>query len=149
MKKRIYTILIICIVFFIVILFLCLITYQKKDKSEIYKNKKYTTKVIESLSEKVCYEEEDIITYDQSGYISSIDIRKPDTAERLFQCIRNSQYIHDLTGANLEPKHLPICINGEAMGDFGSFYSYVEGDIFIEFIFTEEDSKAFYEYFME
>ena len=135
--------------FFIVILFIGFIAYQKMDKLEIDKKRTYTTKVIESLSEKICYEEEDIITYDQSGYISSIDIRKQDTAERLFQCIRNSQCIHDLTGANLEPKHLPICINGEAMGDFGSFYSYVEGDIFIEFIFTEENSKAFYEDIMK
>jgi len=104
--------------------------------------------VITNLKNDLTFEEHDILTF-SSGHLSSIDIKSEETAEMLFQCIRNCRSVADLTGAALKPEHLPILINGKEIGTFEHIYAEnPETEQFFSFNFTEEDSAAFYEYVM-
>lgn len=104
--------------------------------------------VIDHLKSEIAFEDNDILTF-SNGRLYSIDIKSKETAEMLFQCIRNCRSTTDLTGAALEPEHLPILINGKEIGRFERIYSeYPETGQFFYFTFTEEDSKALYEYVM-
>ena len=102
--------------------------------------------LIAKLKSEITFEDNDILTF-SNGQLYSIDIKSEETAEMLFQCIGNCRSVTDLTGAALSPEHLPILINGREIGTFEHIYSdYPETEQFFSFIFTKEDSVAFYEY---
>ena len=104
--------------------------------------------LIAKLKSEIAFEDNDILTF-SNGQLYSIDIKSEETAEMLFQCIGNCRSVTDLTGAALSPEHLPILINGREIGTFEHIYSdYPETEQFFSFIFTKEDSVAFYEYVM-
>lgn len=102
--------------------------------------------LLAKLKSEIAYEDNDILTF-SNGQLYSIDIKSEETAELLFQGIRNCRSITDLTSAALKPEHLPILINGKEIGNFERIYAdYPETGQFFSFNFTEEDSAAFYEY---
>lgn len=105
-------------------------------------------RVIATIKSEITFEDNDELTF-YNGHFETIDIKSEETAEMLFQCIRNCRSIADLTGVPIEPEYLPILINGNTIGTFYHIYSeYPETGQFFSFVFTEEDSTAFYEYVM-
>lgn len=105
-------------------------------------------RAIQELENEIVFGEKDILTY-IDGYLISIDIKTQNTAAVLYQCIRNSIEVTDLSDVNLAPAHLPIQINGQGKGDFEVYYTTdIKTGRFIAFYFAEEDSKNFYEYVM-
>ncbi len=108
----------------------------------------FTKSAILQLKNEIVYGNEDIIETN-NGYLESIDIKTHDTAELLFECIKNCVKIVDLTDTNIEPMALPIEINGQAVGTFDALYmTCKETGQLICICFSQEDSKRFYEYVM-
>ncbi len=104
--------------------------------------------VIRQLQEEIVFGDQDVVTF-SNGYLESIDIKTPETAEMLFACIRNCVHITDLTDVCLKAERLPIQINGQGQGTFDHFYAtYQETGQFISISFSPEDSKRFYDYVM-
>ena len=64
-----------------------------RDNSEI------AEEVICMLQNELAFEDKDILTF-CNGTFESIDIKSKQTAEILFQCIRNCDYIVELTEGN-------------------------------------------------
>lgn len=119
---------------------------MKSDTTDI--QKEIAEGVVAKLQNEITYETNDTLTF-FNGILESIDIKSTETAEILFQCIRNCVRIVDLTGAALEPMALPIQINGQGIGTFECIYTdYPETGQFLCIVFSEEDSTAFYEYVM-
>ena len=115
-----------------------------RDNSEI------AEEVICMLQNELAFEDKDILTF-CNGTFESIDIKSKQTAEILFQCIRNCDYIVDLTGANLEPMHYSIKMNGRELvqSTFDCLYiDYPETEQFLCIVFSEEDSTTLYEHVM-
>ncbi len=129
---------------------------KENPKTDVIKNDDTNTEqseiiewVVAKLKSEITFEDKDTLTFSDSGHLISIDIKFEDTAEMLFHCIRNCRSITDLTGAALEPEHLPILINGNEIGGFERIYSkYPETGQFFSFNFAEEDTAVFYEYVM-
>lgn len=114
------------------------------DDSEIIEG------VIRILRDGLDFGDKDTLTFD-NGYLESIDIKSNETAEALFHCIRNCVRIVDLTGAALEPMHLPIKMNGKELvpSTYDCLYiDYPKTEQFLCIVFSEDDSAAFYEYIM-
>ena len=108
--------------------------------------KAFSEGVIRQLREEIVFGDQDVVTF-SNGYLKSIDIKTPETAEMLFACIRNCVYITDLTDVDLFPMELPIQINGQGHGTFDHFYvTYQETGQFISISFSQEDAKRFYDY---
>ena len=104
--------------------------------------------VIRQIQNELNFGDKDILTF-SNGYLESIDIKTQETAEVLFQCIRNCVQINDLTDVNLEPMALPIVVNGRGMGTFNMFFAtYQETGQFICISFTPEDSERFQDHVM-
>ena len=104
--------------------------------------------MIRQLQNEINFGDADILKF-SNGHLESIDIKMQDTAEVLFQCIRNCVQINDLTDVNVEPMALPIEINGQGIGTFGMFFvTYKETGQFICIGFSQEDSERFYDYVM-
>ena len=104
--------------------------------------------VIRQLQNEINFGDADILKF-SNGHLESIDIKTQDTAEVLFQCIRNCVQINDLTDVNVEPMALPIEINGQGIGTFVMFFvTYKETGQFICIGFSQEDSERFYDYVM-
>lgn len=104
--------------------------------------------VIRQLQNEIVFGDQDVLTF-SNGYLESIDIKTPETAEMLFACIRNCVQIFDYTDVNLKPMALPIKINGVGHGTFNTFFAtYQETGQFIGIIFSPEDSENFYDYVM-
>ena len=90
--------------------------------------------------------ERDVLTY-RDGSLESIDIRTPETAEVLFQCIRDCVQILDLTGTNLSPMELPVRVGGRAVGSFEALFTdYAETGQSIGIYFSQADAERFREY---
>jgi len=81
-------------------------------------------------------------------YVERFVIHTPESAEMLFNCIRNAEAVHDLTGIPLSPEHLPLYISEENhIGSFDHVYiDFPPTEQFLGIYFTEEDSKSFYEH---
>lgn len=108
----------------------------------------FTEGVIQQLQNELNFGDQDILTF-SNGYLVGIDIKTQETAEVLFQCIRNCVQINDLTDVNLEPMALPIVVNGQGTGTFDRFFAtYQETGQFICIRFTPEDSERFQDYVM-
>lgn len=108
----------------------------------------FTEGVIRRLQNEIVFRDQDVLTF-SNGYLESIDIKTPETAEMLFACIRNCVQIIDYTDANLLPMALPIKINGEESGTFDTFFAtYQETGQFIGISFSKEDSENLYNYVM-
>lgn len=104
--------------------------------------------VIRQLQNEIVFGDQDVVTF-TNGYLDSIDIKAPETAEMLFACIRNCVQIYDYTDVCLKTEWLPIQINGQGHGTFDHFYAtYHETGQFIGISFSPEDSKKFYDYVM-
>lgn len=104
--------------------------------------------MIRQLQNEIVFGDQDVLTF-SNGYLKSIDIKTPETAEVLFACIRNCVQITDYTGVELVPMALPIEINGEESGTFDTFFAtYQETGQFIGISFSKEDSENFYNYVM-
>lgn len=102
--------------------------------------------VIRQLQNEIDFGEKDILTF-SSGTLESIDIKTQETAEMLFECIRNCVQITDLTDVSIEPMALPIKINGLDTGTFEVFFTiYQETGQFICISFSTDDSERFYNY---
>lgn len=115
-----------------------------RDNSEI------AEEVICLLQNELAFEDKDLLTFN-NGTFESIDIKSTQTAEMLFQCIRNCVCIVDLTGANLKPMHYSIKMNGRELvpSTFDCLYiDYPETEQFLCIVFSEEDSTTLYEYVM-
>ncbi len=68
-----------------------------------------------------------------------------ETADMLFDCIRNCVQITDLTDVNLEQMALPIRINGQEVGTFDAIYmTDRETNQFICISLSEQDSEELY-----
>lgn len=105
--------------------------------------------VIRQLQNEINFGDSDILKF-SNGHLESIDIKTKETAEVLFECIRNCVQINDLTDANVAPMALPIEINGQGTGTFGMFFAtYQETGQFICISFAPEDSARFQDYVME
>ncbi len=105
--------------------------------------------IIQTLQNKIKFGEKDVLTFSE-GNLESIDIQSSESAEILFQCIRNYKDIVDMTGAVLEPMALPIQINGQGIGTFECIYiEYPKTEQFLCIVFTPEDSAALYDHVME
>ena len=108
----------------------------------------FTEGVIRQLQNELTFGDKDILKF-SNGYLESIDIKTQETADVLFQCIRNCVQINDLTDADLEPMALPIKVNGHGIGTFDMiFVTYEETGQFISIGFSTEDSEHFYDYVM-
>ena len=108
----------------------------------------FTEGVIKQLQNEIVFGDQDVLTF-SNGYLESIDIKTPETAEMLFTCIRNCVQISDYTGVCLKPMALPIEINGVGHGTFDTFFAtYQETGQFIGISFSKEDSENFYNYVM-
>ena len=108
----------------------------------------FTEGVIRQLQNELNFGDKDIMKF-SNGYLESIDIKTQETADVLFQCIRNCVQINDLTDADIEPMALPIEINGHGIGTFDMiFVTYEETGQFISISFSTEDSEYFYDYVM-
>lgn len=104
--------------------------------------------VIRQLQNEIAFGNKDVLTFN-NGYLEAIDIKTQETAEVLFQCIRNCVHITDLTDVSLEPMALPIEINGRGTGTFEMFFTtYQETGQLICISFSTEDSKSFRDYVM-
>lgn len=109
----------------------------------------FTERIIRALQSEIVFAEEDVLTF-HNGVLESIDIKSEETAEMLFQCIRNCRDIADMTGAALAPMALPIQINGRGVGTFDCIYTNEpETGRFYCVVFSEEDAAAFRTYVME
>lgn len=109
----------------------------------------FAERIIGALESEIVFAEEDVLTF-FNGVLESIDIKAEETAEMLFQCIRNCRDIADMTGAALAPMALPIQINGQGIGTFDCIYTEEPetGRLFCV-VFSEEDAAAFRAYVME
>lgn len=108
----------------------------------------FTEGVILQLQNELNFGDEDILKF-SNGHLESIDIKTKETADVLFQCIRNCVQINDLTDADIEPMALPIEINGHGIGAFDMiFAAYKETGQFISISFSSADSEHFYDYVM-
>ena len=104
--------------------------------------------VIRQLQNEIVFGDQDVLTF-SNGYLKSIDIKTPETAEMLFACIRNCVQITDYTDVDIVPMALPIEINGVGHGTFDTFFAaYQETGQFIGISFSKEDSENFYNYVM-
>ena len=105
--------------------------------------------VIRQLQNEINFGGSDILKF-SNGHLESIDIKTQETAEVLFECIRNCVQINDLTDVSLEPMALPILVNGRGAGTFEMFFAtYQETGQFICISFAPEDSARFQDYVME
>ena len=105
--------------------------------------------VIRQLQNEINFGDSDILKF-SNGHLESIDIKTQETAEVLFECIRNCVQINDLTDVSLEPMALPILVNGRGAGTFEMFFAtYQETGQFICISFAPEDSARFQDYVME
>ena len=87
--------------------------------------------VIRQLQNEINFGDSDILKF-SNGHLESIDIKTQETAEVLFECIRNCVQINDLTDVSLEPMALPILVNGRGAGTFEMFFAtYQETGQFI------------------
>lgn len=108
----------------------------------------FTEGVIRQLQNELHFGDKDILTF-SNGHLESIDIKTPETAAVLFQCIRNCVQISDLTDADLEPMALPLEINGQGTGTFDMiFTTYQETGQLICISFSAADAGHFYDYVM-
>ena len=113
-------------------------------------NSEIAEEVIRILQNELAFEDKDLLTFYNDTF-ESIDIKSTETAEMLFQCIRNCVHIVDLTGAALEPMHLPIKMNGKELvpSTYDCLYiDYPKTEQFLCIVFSEEDSTALYDYVM-
>lgn len=107
-----------------------------------------TEDIITQLKNEIAFGNKDVVLFN-NGCPEAIDIKTEETAEVLFQCIRNCVNIIDLTDANLEPMALPVEINGRGTGTFESlFTTYQKTGQLICISFSAEDSESFYNYVM-
>lgn len=105
--------------------------------------------MIRQLQNEINFGDSDILKF-SNGHLESIDIKTQETAEVLFECIRNCVQINDLTDVSLEPMALPILVNGRGAGTFEMFFAtYQETGQFICISFAPEDSARFQDYVME
>lgn len=124
--------------------------YLCREGSAMYPEVKeaFSEGVIRQLQNEIVFGDRDVVAF-SNGYLESIDIKTPETAEMLFACIRNCVQIYDYTDVCLLPEQLPIQINGQGHGTFDHFYAtYQETGQFIGISFSKEDSKRFYDYVM-
>lgn len=106
----------------------------------------FTEGVIRQLQDTIVYGEADAVTL-SNGVVEQIDIKTHETAEMLFQCIRNCAGITDLTGMSLQPMELPVCVNGKEIGTFEALYiDYAETGQFLCIAFSQADSQSFRDY---
>lgn len=104
--------------------------------------------VIRQLQNEIVFGDQDVLTF-SNGYLEAIDIKTPETAERLFACIRNCVQIIDYTDTSIKTMELPIEINGVGHGTFDTFFvTYQETGQFIGISFSPEDSESLYQYVM-
>lgn len=102
--------------------------------------------VIRQIQNEIVFGDQDILTF-SNGYLESIDIKTPETAEMLFACISNCVHIFDYTDVCLKTMEIPIKINGVGHGTFDTFFAtYQETGQFIGISFSKEDSENFYNY---
>lgn len=102
--------------------------------------------VIRQLQDAIVFADEDVVTC-SDGNLESIEIKTPETAQMLFQCIQNCVQITDLTDADIEPMALPIAINGRGMGTFEMlFVTYEETGQVLSIAFSPEDAQCFRDY---
>lgn len=114
-----------------------------RDQGVLYRGRDSTT------SNEINFGDSDILKF-SNGHLESIDIKTQETAEVLFECIRNCVQINDLTDVSLEPMALPILVNGRGAGTFEMFFAtYQETGQFICISFAPEDSARFQDYVME
>ena len=110
--------------------------------------KAFSERAVNQLQEEIDFGEKDVLSF-TNGCLDSIEIKTQETADMLFDCIRNCVQITDLTDVNLEPMALPIRINGKEIGTFNAVYmTDRETNQFICISFSDQDSEEFYNYVM-
>lgn len=103
----------------------------------------YSEGVIKQLEAEIAFGPQDILTY-CGDELESIEIKTPETAHMLFQCIQNCVQIIDLTDADLEPMALPVEINGRGTGTFEMLYvTYEETGQILGIVFSPKDAADF------
>ena len=142
-------------VFALILMFLaaaaaCATDLERTQESAISDNRRseIAESVIKHLASELVEGQTDELTFSGDSLIR-IDIAAEETAERLFDCIRYCERIHNLTGAAIAPMALPICMNGRELGTFDCLY--VEDPLtgrFLGIEFSDVDSALFYEYVM-
>ena len=110
--------------------------------------KAFSERAVSQLQEEIDFGEKDVLSFTNGG-LDSIEIKTQETADMLFDCIRNCVQITDLTDVNLESMALPIRINGQEIGTFDAVYmTDRETNQFICISFSVQDSEELYSYIM-
>jgi len=107
----------------------------------------YAGIVIRQLEESIEFKG-DLVTL-QNGRVHSFQIGSHESAELLYNCIRNAARLNDYSDACLAPQETPILVNERCGGTFGMiYYTLPMSGRFIGFQFRDEDEEKLHGYVM-
>lgn len=119
--------------------------------TDLKAREKLLEEIVKLYDAQIDYGGKDTITLVESEFgihVERFVIHTPESAEMLFNCVRNAQAVYDLTGVPIKPEPLPVYINeGDPIGSFDHVYiDFPPTEQFFRISFTDEDAQAFYDH---